>query len=241
MTKLDKPRQPPRFYKTVAVVPAGDAFGVALDGRSAKTPGGRALCVPVEALAQLMAEEWAAQGQTIDMAAMPATRLAFTALDHAEAAREGMAEEVARYAGSDLLCYLAEEPRALAEREAAVWGPWLAWADQALGVKLTPSVGIAPVLQSPDALARVAALAGAMDDFRLTGLTYAAGLYGSAVLAFAVERGALPGHEAYEVSRLDEAFQEELWGIDDQARIRTENHRLEAAMIERWFAALRGA
>jgi len=241
VTKLDKPRQPPRFYKAVEVVPADDRFGVALDGRASKTPGGQALSAPCEALARLMADEWAAQGETIDMAAMPATRLAFTALDHAERARAGMAEEVARYAGSDLLCYLAEEPRALAEREAATWGPWLTWADQALGVKLSPSIGIAPLRQSPDALARIEALAGELDDFRLTGLTYAAGLYGSAVLAFAVERGALRGDEAYEVSRLDEAFQEELWGIDDQARIRTQNLRLEAAMIARWFDALRGS
>jgi chaperone required for assembly of F1-ATPase len=241
VTKLDKPRQPPRFYKAVEVVPAGDRFGVALDGRPTKTPGGQALTAPCQALAWLMADEWAAQGETIDMAAMPATRLAFTALDHAEGSRAGMAEEVARYAGSDLLCYQAEEPRALAERETAAWGPWLIWADTALGVKLLPAIGISPMRQSPEALARVVALAEALDDFRLTGLTYAAGLYGSAVLAFAVERGALRGDEAYEVSRLDEAFQEEQWGIDDQARNRTQNLRLEAAMIARWFDTLSGA
>jgi chaperone required for assembly of F1-ATPase len=237
--KLDKPRTPPRFYKAVDVVPLGDGFSVRLDGRGAKTPGGIALSVPVLGLAQLIANEWAAQDKTIDMAAMPATRLAFTALDRVAGARDAMAAEMARYAGSDLLCYLAEAPQVLAEREAAVWGPWLAWAEQTLGVKLLPSIGIAPVRQSPEALTRVEALAGAMEDFRLTGLTFAAGLYGSAVLAFAVERGALSGGEAYELSRLDEAFQEEQWGVDDQARIRTENQRLEAAMIERWFAALR--
>ena len=240
MTKLDKPRQPPRFYKTVDVAPAGDRFGVVLDGRAARTPGGAPLAAPSQALARLVADEWAAQGETIDMASMPATRLVFTVLDRTTEARQAMAEEVARYAGSDLLCYLAEDPQVLAEREAMVWGPWLTWADQALGVKLLPSIGIAPVRQSPDALSRIAALAAEMDDFRLTGLTFAAALYGSAVLAFAVERGVLAGGEAYELSRLDEAFQEEQWGIDDLARVRTETLRLDAAMIERWFAALRG-
>jgi chaperone required for assembly of F1-ATPase len=235
----DKPRTPPRFYKAVDVAPQGDRFSVRLDGRGAKTPGGAVLAAPCEPLARLMADEWAAQDKTIDMAAMPATRLAFTALDRTAGARAAMAAEVARYAGSDLLCYLAEEPQVLAERQAVVWGPWLAWSEQVLGVKLLPSIGIAPVRQSPDALARVEALAAQMEDFRLTGLAFAAGLYGSAVRAFAVERGDLPGGEAYELSRLDEAFQEERWGIDDEARARTEALRADAAMIDRWFAALR--
>ena len=239
MTRLDKPRTPPRFYKTVEVAPAGDRFAVQLDGRSAKTPGGAPLAAPVEALARVLADEWAAQDKHIDIATMPATRLAFTAIDRTGSAREAMAQEAARYAGSDLLCYLADDPQALAQREAAVWGPWLTWADQALGVKLAPCIGIAPVTQAPEALARVEALALEMDDFRLTGLGFAAALYGSAVLAFAVERGVLPGGDAFEVSRLDEAFQEEQWGIDDEAAARTAILRRDAAMIDRWFAALR--
>lgn len=234
----DKPRTPPRFYKAVEVAPHDGGFSVRLDGRGAKTPGGLVLSAPREALARLIAEEWAAQDKVIDLSVMPTTRLAFTALDRTAEARAAMAAEVARYAGSDLLCYLAEAPRVLAEREAALWGPWLSWSEQALGVKLLPSIGIAPVRQSPESLARVEALAGELEDFRLTGLTFAAGLYGSAVLAFAVERGTLAAAEAFEVSRLDEAFQEELWGVDAEALARTQALRAEAAMIGRWFAAL---
>ena len=236
----DKPRTPPRFYKAVDIAPHGDGFSVRLDGRGAKTPGGGVLSAPNESLARVIADEWAAQDKLIDLSAMHATRLAFTALDRTVEARAAMAAEVARYAGSDLLCYLAEEPKVLAEREAAVWGPWLSWFNQSLGVKLAPSIGIAPVRQSPEALARVEALAGELDDFRLTGLAFAAALYGSAVLAFAVERGALPASDAFELSRLDEAFQEEQWGVDEEAHARAEALRVEAAMIGRWFAALNG-
>jgi chaperone required for assembly of F1-ATPase len=232
--------KPRRFYKAVEVVPADDGFAVRLDGRSAKSPGGRPLAAPTEAMAGLLAAEWEAQANEIDLAAMPATRLAFTALDRGEEARAAMAEEVARYAGSDLLCYLAEEPQVLAEREAERWGPWLAWSKRELGVTLTPSIGISPARQSPGALARATALAAEMDAFALTGLTFAAALYGSAVLAFAVARGALDGEAAFELSRLDEAFQEERWGVDAEAAARTERLRADARLVHGWFATLRG-
>jgi chaperone required for assembly of F1-ATPase len=227
------------IYTSVTVEATEGGFGVRLDGRSARAPGGSTLTLPSKALAQLVADEWAAQGETIDTTRMPATRLAFTALDRVPPARAEVAAEVARYAGSDLLCYLEEENRALAEREAAAWGPWLGWAADSLSVKLTPAFGVSPAVQSSDAIARVQFLAEALDDFSLTGLVYAAGLYGSAVLAFAVQQGALRGEDAFELSRLDEAFQEERWGVDEEARARTEAMRDDARMVDRWFAALR--
>lgn len=231
--------KPRRFYSQVSVEPTPEGFAVRLDGRGARAPGGSPLVAPTEALARLLADEWEGQRETIDTTAMPATRLAFTALDRTPPVRAEVAEEVARFAGSDLLCYLEEEQQALAQREAAAWGPWIRWADEALGVRLQPSFGISPNRQSPEALARVTALAVELDDFALTGLAYAAGLYGSAVLALAVQRGALSGEDAFELSRLDEAFQEERWGIDEEAQARTESRRADARMVDRWFAALR--
>ena len=79
----------------------------------------------------------------------------------------------------------------------------------------------------------------ALDDFSLTGLATATGLFGSAVLALAVQRGALSGAEAFELSRLDEAWQERQWGVDEEAAQRTAARRAEAELLDRWFAALR--
>jgi chaperone required for assembly of F1-ATPase len=235
-----RPEKPRRFYREVAVEPFNGEFAVLLDGRLAKTPAGKALAAPTQALAGVLADEWDAQAESIDIFAMPAVRLAFTAVDRTGQVRAAVAEELARYAGSDLLCYLAEDPITLAEREAAAWGPWLAWADETLGVRLRPSFGIAPAAQNPEALERARAAAAELDDFALSGLHFAAGLYGSAVLAFAVQRGALGAAEAFDLSRLDEAFQEERWGVDAEAAARTAALRADAEMIGRWFDALRG-
>jgi len=236
----DSAARPHRFYKEVAT-PAGEAgFSVTLDGRVAKSPAGRPLSLPNLGLAQAVAAEWAAQGATIDRAGMIMTRLAFTAIDRTPAAREAMAAEAARYASSDVLCYRAEHPEALVAHEAVEWDPWLVWADHELGVRLRAVHGVGHRPQPPEALARVNALAAGLDDMALTGLLHAAGLYGSAVLAFAVQRGALGGEAAFEISRLDERFQIERWGLDAEAEARIAYDRADARMLDAWFKGLAG-
>lgn len=169
---------------------------------------------------------------------MPATRLASTAIDRVSQVREAVAEEIAAFAGSDLLCYLADHPTSLAVEQAREWTPWRDWAALELGVVLEPAEGIVHRQQDPAAIARVAGLALRLDDFALTGLAMATPLLGSAILAIAVQRGVLTGEAAFELSRLDEAFQERQWGVDAEAAERTAARRAEAVMLDRWFRAL---
>jgi chaperone required for assembly of F1-ATPase len=230
---------PRRFYKAVDVVPTGEGFALQLDSRTPKSPAGKALIAPTEALAALVAEEWAGQGEHILMATMPATRLAWTALDRVAEAHKEVAEEVARFAGSDLVCYLAQEPATLVERQAAHWGPLRDWAADELDVTLHTVEGVIHRPQPAASLLRAEKHAEALDDFALAGLAHAAALFGSAVLGFALQRGRLTGPEAFELSRLDEIFQEERWGVDEEAAERTAALVTEAAMLDRWFAALR--
>jgi chaperone required for assembly of F1-ATPase len=230
---------PRRFYEAVDVASAGDGFAVQLDGRTPKSPASKPLVAPTRPLAELIADEWAGQGEHILMATMPATRLAWTALDRVAEAHKEVAEEVARFAGSDLVCYLAEEPATLVERQAAHWGPLRDWAAEELGVTLEAAQGIIHRPQPAASLLRAEKHAEALDDFALAGLAHAAALFGSAVLGFALQRGRLTGPEAFELSRLDETFQEERWGVDEEAAERTAALAAEAAMLDRWFAALR--
>lgn len=229
-----------RFWTAVDVAEGEGGWAVRLDGRSPKTPAGSPLVLPTEAAARLAADEWAAQGEFLLPATMPATRLAATAIDRVAQAREPVADEIAAFAGSDLLCYLAEEPASLVEQQARQWAPWRAWASVELGVHLEPAEGIIHRPQDPAAVARVKELAVRLDDFALAGLGMATPLLGSAVLAMALQRGAVSGGEAFELSRLDEAFQESRWGVDEEAAERTAARRAEAELLERWFRALEG-
>lgn len=227
-----------RFWTAVDVAQGEGGWSVTLDGRTPRTPAHARLTLPTEAAARLVADEWAAQGEFIDPATMPATRLASTAIDRVSQVRETVAEEIAAFSGTDLLCYLAEHPTSLAAEQAREWTPWRDWAARELGVALESCGGVVHRPQDPAAVARMAELALQLDDFALTGLAMATPLLGSAVLAFAVQRGALGGDAAFELSRIDEAFQERQWGVDEEAAERTAARRAEAALIDRWFRAL---
>lgn len=238
----DKPdllHKPRRFYAAVTIAAAAGGFAVHLDGRTPKSPARAPLVLPTQSLAQLVADEWDAQVEVIDSTVMPATRLAFTAIDRISETRAEVAREVAAYAGSDLLCYRAEHPTPLVERQAREWQPVLDWAGQTLGVTFTPVTGIIHTPQPPQTLATVEALALSLDDFSLAGLAYASGLLGSTVLALALRTGQIDGQRALDLSRLEETFQAQQWGEDEEARLRASLLAIEAKVLERWFAALR--
>lgn len=230
--------KPKRFYKAVSVIQADGGFGVQLDGRNLRTPKGQKLVLPTRAAAEQVAEEWAGQGETIEMATMHATRLANTAIETIGGAREGVADQVAQYAGSDLVCYFAEAPAGLVARQEAGWGPLIARAEAEEGLRLERCAGIVHREQPPETLTRVREIALSLDDFQLAGFAFGVPLFGSAVLGVALLRGWLTADEAYDLSRLDEAYQEEQWGVDAEAAERTERLRGEARMLERWLRGL---
>jgi chaperone required for assembly of F1-ATPase len=231
----EKPR---RFYKTVAVAAEEGGFVVKLDARNVRTPGGARQILPTRALADLVAEDWAAQGEHIDLAAMHAARLANTAIDAIPGAREATADSVAAFAASDLLCYRADSPAGLVERQAERWDPLIARAEWEVGLVFVCAQGIIHRAQPEATPARVREIALSLDDFRLAGLAFGAALYGSAILALAVVRNWLDARDAFELSRLDEAWQEERWGEDAEAAERTARLRGEASVLERWLRAL---
>jgi chaperone required for assembly of F1-ATPase len=224
-----------RFYAKVDVGPVNDGFGVRLDGRTPKSPAGAPLVLPTEAAAQLIADEWAAQEKEIDPGSMPATRLGWAALALDRAAA---VERVAAFAGADLLCYFANGPASLVERQERRWGPVIAWAEGALDVQFRRTQSLVHAPQPQATLDRIGELAGAEDAFALAGLVAAAGLFGSAILAFALRRGELTADAAFDLARLDETFQEERWGVDAEAAARADAMAKEAVALGRWFEAL---
>jgi chaperone required for assembly of F1-ATPase len=233
----EKPR---RFYAAVEAAPADGGYAVLLDGRALRGPKGGQVILPTAALADQVAREWAAQGDHLELAAMPATRLANTAIESVPQAREATAQAIADYAASDLLCYFATEPAALVERQERLWGPVLERAGAELGLRLVRAAGIVHQAQPAETVGAVKALALGLDDFALTGLAFGASLFGSAILAIAVQRGWLSGEAAFGLSRLDEAWQEQRWGVDAEAAERTARLAGEAAMLDRWFRGLAG-
>jgi chaperone required for assembly of F1-ATPase len=228
-----------RFYKEARVGEAtAEGFPVLLDGRRARSARKAVLALPTRPLAELVAAEWDAQGPSIEPSAMPATRLASQVLDGGEAARAVQIQTLERYGASDLICYFAEAPRALVERQARSWGPLLDWAESQLGLDFVRATGIIHREQPPQTLARLAELARAAGPFDLAALAFGAGLFGSVVISLALRAGRLDAAGAMDAARLDDTFQEEQWGVDPEARERAEVMAADARLLELWFRAL---
>jgi chaperone required for assembly of F1-ATPase len=220
-----------RFYKRASSQPRGHMFEVLLDGRNVKTPKKIGLLLPTRAIAEAIAAEWAGQGQRIDPASMPLTQLANTAIDGVAGREADVRSDILKYAGSDLLCYRAEAPAALIERQAAAWDAVLEWAETVLGARFILANGVMPVTQPDEALRAVAANLEGLDAFRLASLHVMTTLMGSAILALAHARGRLTAAEAWKAAHVDEDWQIEQWGEDAEAaaRRRRQWHELRAA------------
>ncbi len=206
-----------RVYKEVTAHPVESGWGVFLDGRKLRTPAKRELALPSALLAAAIAAEWDAQETDIHPERMPLTRLAATALDRTATERDKIIAEIANYAGTDLVCYRAERPPALAARQHAAWQPLIDWAARRYDAGLTVTTGIVPQPQSPAALKAFAGVVASFDDFSLTALQGLTAACGSLVIALALTEGRLDADTAFTVSQLDETFQIEAWGEDAEA------------------------
>jgi chaperone required for assembly of F1-ATPase len=209
-----------RFYRTVDVrEAAGGRHALILDGRNARTPGRTPLAAKSRALMLTVAAEWERQSETIEPADMPLTRLLNSAIDGVSRTMAETRAEVLKYAGSDLLCYRAEEPDALVERQAEAFDPVLRWVAETLGARFVLAAGVMHVEQPAES---IAAIRSAIEDFddpvALAALSAMTTLSGSAVLALAVARGRLSPEAAWRAAHVDEEFQAERWGADGEAR-----------------------
>jgi chaperone required for assembly of F1-ATPase len=230
-----------RIYRRAEARTGDDGWGVALDGRPLRTPARRALTVPSAALAAAIAAEWEAQRDEIRPQLMPLTRLAATAIDRTAAQRDQVVAEVAGYAGTDLVCYHAEEPAELVARQQATWQPLIEWARTRYDAGLAVTTGILPQAQSPASLKVFAAVVAAYDDFRLTALQAATASCGSLVIALALGEGRIDAAAAFAASQLDETFQIEAWGEDAEAAARRRALAADIAAAARFLELLDAA
>lgn len=228
---------PRRIYKTVSVTAQDREFLVTLDGRPARTPAKARLAAPTEALAQVLAAEWAAQGEVVDPATMPLTRLVNVAIDAVPRGTAAVAAEIAKYGASDLLCYRTEEPQALAHAQSKAWDPILIASEARLAAHFRCGTGIMFIEQSAQAKEAVqtavaAVAAGQNSHFRLAALHVMTTLTGSVLLALAVGAGETGPAEAWAAAHVDEDFQMQLWGKDSQAMARRAARWHEMAAAE---------
>ncbi|MCQ4629610.1 chaperone required for assembly of F1-ATPase [Shinella sp. BE166] len=219
---------PKRFYKDVSTDLADEGFRILLDGRPVRTPAKKLLAVPAQPIADRLKAEWDGQGEEIDPAKMPVTRLVNTAVDGVADNFDAVFEEIVRFAGTDLLCYRADSPEGLVERQRDGWDPVIRWAADAKGARFILVEGVIHQEQPAPAIAAFsAALSAWRHPLALACLHTVTTLTGSALLALALAEGVIDVDKAWSLAHVDEDWQIEHWGMDDEAFRRRELRREE--------------
>jgi chaperone required for assembly of F1-ATPase len=206
-----------RFWKEAVAERCAGGFTVRLDARFVKTPLKAALILPTLDMAKAIAAEWDAQTGLVKPQTMPVTRAANSAIDKIVPQFDEVAGLLAEYGASDLICYRATDPQALIARQAAAWDPMIVWAADTLQAPLIATAGVIHIAQDPASLEALRAQVFALDPFRLAGIHDLIAISGSLVLALAVTHRRVTATEAWALSRIDEHWQQELWGIDEEA------------------------
>jgi chaperone required for assembly of F1-ATPase len=219
---------PKRFYETASVLERDGLFHVALDGRTARTPARNPLAVTSAAVAEALAAEWQAQVEKIDPAQMPLTRLVNSALDGVADQHLAVRAEIVRYAGSDALCYRAQEPAELVARQVEIWDPILAAVSERLDTRFALAQGIVFTAQADSTLDAVARRVDAIPaPLALAGAHNVMTLTGSAALMLALADGLRDADEVWTAAHLDEDYQIGIWGQDEDAAERRAIRRRE--------------
>ena len=246
-TASGKPKLPKRFYAAAAAAPVAGGFSVLLDGKPVRTPARQALTLPTMALAQAIAAEWTAQGEFIDPGAMRLTKLANSAIDGVAAQAPEVEADIVKYAGSDLICYRAEEPESLVRAQAQAWDPLLHLAREKWDARLILCAGVIFHPQPAPALAAVAAQVrahvgeGPAAPFRLAALHAMTTLAGSCVIALAAAMGEIDADSAFAAANVDEDHQMRVWGADEEALVKRGLRLEEMRAQARLCALLDGA
>lgn len=214
-----------RFYKLAEASAVESGHTVLLDGRPIKTPAKSPLIVPHEPLAKAIAEEWDAQKETIKPSTMPFMQYAATAIDRVTTQRETIIDELAAFGGTDLMCYRAEYPTALVEKQTVAWDPMLVWLKDTYSVTLKVTTGIAHIKQDDDALLTMRTLLAKQSDLQLAAIHEIVSLTGSLVVTLAVMARHLDGEQAFNISEIDETHIIEEWGEQPEATERRKNNK----------------
>jgi chaperone required for assembly of F1-ATPase len=232
-----------RFWDKAAIEAEPDGYSIRLDGRPMRLPGGAILLVGPKSLAEVIASEWqqagGAKGGEMSFEDTPLTRIAGTAQERIAPDAAPVIDAIARYGETDLLCYRAEAPAELVRRQAESWQPWLDWSARQLDAPLRITAGVSYVRQHNDSIAALKRRVAAFDIYMLAGLGLAVPALGSLVLGLAMAVGELDALSAAELGLLDELFQAELWGEDEEAAKRRTSVRADIGLAGRFMAVCR--
>ena len=170
---------------------------------------------------------------------MPFTKSANAALDKVIEQFEEVSSLVSDYGDTDLLYYRADSPAELKMRQQSSWDPIIDWAEKTFEVKINCGTGILYIPQERELIYKLSKEISVLSSFQLTGLYDIVSITGSLILGLATINGRLSAEEAFNLSRIDELWQIDQWGVDEEAQA-VSNLKYEAVRHAQEFFVLSG-
>ena len=208
-----------------------------LDARAMRTQGGNPQVVPANALAETLAEEWRAQGETIDPAAFPMRDMVDYAIDRVRPDPAAAVSAILPYGDTDTLCYRAEEGDSLRQRQDEAWDPILAALETRHGVRFARASGVLHAPQPEGTLAGMRRHLETLDPFTLTAVQNMASIAGSLCIALAALEQDADIDAIFAAGNLEEDWQAVQWGWDGDALARRDT-RLAAFRLAARLGAM---
>lgn len=204
-----------RFYTDVCYRACDNNFIILLDDSVAKTPSGRPLEVPSEAIAKELVKEFLLQKEEMDPSLMPLIRFCNTVIDGVKDDVQPIVEDLLNYCKTDLLFYRASSPKELAEREALAFDPILDWAQEKFCICFAVSSGIMPIAQDPRVVTTFGIyLKDIVCPFTLAALHVLTTITGSFLLALALKEDIISFDQLWHCAYIEEDWSQEKWGED---------------------------
>lgn len=184
-----------------------------------KTPQGRQLTFPTEALEEAVRAE-------INAKERPLTKLCYTVVDLAAEDADLVIDSLLAYLDTDTMCYYSENPE-LQKLEEEAWRPVTDWVQQRFDCSVETTIGLMPLEQPAETHDRLRAVLKSLSPWELAAVTSLTQLYASIMLALAVFENQLDAETAWFASRIDEEAQAEQWGRDEEAELRASRFKEE--------------
>ena len=206
-----------RTWEIVAVQRSEVGFLVTLDDQPIITPAKNTLLLPSSSLANRVANEWKEQNNEIIPAEMPFTRLSNSAIDKVSSQFKEVADILSEFGETDLFYYRASSPAELVEKQKIAWDPFLDWVNTSMNVRINVSSGVMFIDQDDDEMVKLKAPIYNMTPFQLAGFHEIVTISGSLIGAYAFVEKAFTADQVWSASRIDEEWQIEQWGSDEEA------------------------
>lgn len=216
-----------RTWKKVLVRSAESGFQIFLDEKPIETPNKNLIVVPTKKLADALAKEWKTQKKVVGFKKMVFNKLVNSSIDQVTVSRTSIIEILIEYGDTDLLCYRAEDPPDLCLLQETQWGPVLNWLEKTFSINLKVYSGVIYEPQEEQQLQQLKNILQVYSDFEIAALHELVTISGSLIIGLAVKNKALTLQEAWNRAILDESWQMQKWGKDQESLDRLNLRRKE--------------